>query len=631
MKSPEVILEKYWGYTSFRPLQKEIISSILEQKDTLALLPTGGGKSICYQVPALCSDGVCIVISPLISLMNDQVQHLKKIGIPSVALTSELKPKELLRVLDNIHFGKIKMVYLSPEKFQSEIIQNRISALKVNLIAIDEAHCVSEWGHDYRPSYLKLINIRSLFPKTPLLALTATATNQVVDDIKIYLGLSSDSIKFQQSYYRKNLSFNVHHTEDYLKKLLSIVDNIPTIIYVNNRKKTVQISNFLNKNKYKSTYYHAGIDIKQKEITFQEWFHEKSPIIVATSAFGMGIDKSNVRNVIHLQIPNSIENYVQETGRAGRDSKQAQIDLIIDPGSIEESKRFLEMSTPSILFITDIYIKLNTYFRISIGEKNAEAYLFSIQDFCQVYHLPVFETYSSLRILANEEIILWNENQYSKSSVQFTCSHEALMHYQDTNSFQVNLIKYLLRNHGGIADNPCNISEFRIARNIRIPIAVVHSKLKTLDQDGIISYHPSSTNNYIQFLVPREDKRTISPLSKRIQSLRKNKLRKMDAMIDYTINDTECRSSFLIHYFGEDIKADCGICDVCASRNDLIKYSISQINSSLLSFIKKNERSTIKELESLLPVKPEKIHFALRTLLDKKIISLNSQQEFEIA
>ena len=382
INSPEKILKEYWGFNAFRNPQKEIITSVLENTDTIALLPTGGGKSICFQVPALLKDGVCIVISPLIALMQDQVKNLKKRNIKALTIPSGSNQNEIITLFDNIKFGKVKFLYISPERLQTPLIQQKIKELQVNLVAIDEAHCISEWGHDFRPSYRSIKILKELLPTVNFIALTATANKRVLEDISTNLALSNHAL-FQKSFFKENLAYQIFKIEDKLSRLIQIFNKtkVPAIIYVNSRKKTVEISNFLHANKFKSTCYHAGLSPSEKQIAFEDWMSEKKPIIVATNAFGMGIDKPNVGLVIHYNLPASIENYVQETGRAGRNEKKSFGVLFFNENDLFLQKKQAENSIPTISEIKEVHRKLYQYFRIANGELLEEMFFFNFSEF----------------------------------------------------------------------------------------------------------------------------------------------------------------------------------------------------------------------------------------------------------
>ncbi len=461
------ILQHYWGHSSFRDPQQEIITSVIEGKNTIALLPTGGGKSICFQIPALVNDGVCIVISPLIALMQDQVDSLVNKGIKATVIPSGSSQDDIITLFDNIKFGKTKFLYVSPERLQSRFIQEKIKQLDVNLIAIDEAHCISEWGHDFRPSYQNISILKELHPDANIIALTATATKKVLNDIIVSLDLDEPKV-FKKSFYRENLAYQIFKTDDKLRKLKQIFTKTkaPAIVYVNSRVKTKDISAYLNANGFKSSFYHGGLSSLEKQISFDNWMTEKTPIIVATNAFGMGIDKPNVRVVIHINLPASIENYIQEAGRGGRNGNKAFSVVLTNENDIKLSKELLEKSLPAIDDIKLVHRKLYQHFQIAKGELIETAFDFNFLEFCNKYKLVANRTYNALQILNSNGIIELNNNFQQKSTIQFIVSSKQVLLYSQQNPSSKNFIQTLLRLYGGVFENPVKIDEFFIAKKV---------------------------------------------------------------------------------------------------------------------------------------------------------------------
>ncbi|MGY0408111.1 MAG: RecQ family ATP-dependent DNA helicase, partial [Polaribacter sp.] len=451
MISSEEILKKYWGFTEFRPPQKEIIEVLLAQNDAIVLLPTGGGKSVCFQVPALIQNGVCIVISPLIALMNDQVENLQKKNIKATTIPSGTHQNELITLFDNIKFGNYKFLYISPERLQSTFIQQKIKELNVNLIAVDEAHCISEWGHDFRPSYRNISLLRALKPTTNCVALTATANKRVLEDISENLTLQQPKI-FKKSFFKPHLAHQIFNIEDKLERLLQIFIKTKksAIIYTNLRKRTAEISTFLNANGFKSAYYHAGLSILEKQTAFDSWMTEKTPIIVATNAFGMGIDKPNVGLVIHFNLPSSIENYVQETGRAGRDKKKSFAVLLYNKHDILLFRELTKKSLPTIKEVKHTHRQLYQYFRIGNGELLEEAFHFNLLEFCSKYGFSVPKTDAILKILSNHRIIEIGNQYNQKSTLVFTANNATVLSFSKTNKSLKNYENILLRTYGGL-------------------------------------------------------------------------------------------------------------------------------------------------------------------------------------
>ena len=434
MFNAKQILIKYWGHTNFRPMQEEIIQSVLAKKDTLALLPTGGGKSVCFQIPCLMQDGICIVISPLISLMKDQVEHLKSKGIKSVAITSGMSKDEVDVALGNCIYGNYKFLYLSPERLQNKMVQERIRQMNVNLITVDEAHCISEWGYDFRPSYLHIAEIREVIPDVPILALTATATADIIDDIQDKL-LFSEKHLLQSSFVREYLSYVVINTENKKTKLVKILNHFKSsaIVYVGSRKETKKITQLLRTHNISSDYYHAGLDMDIRNQKQEKWTHNEIRVMVATNAFGMGIDKENVRVVVHINTPTSLEAYFQEAGRAGRDGKLAYAILLTNKSDVIDLNRFVLSQFPSVQEIRDCYQKIADYFHIAVDTAEGESFEFDINDFCERYNLKTYKTYIILKYLEKEEFIKLTDSIHSPSKLHFIVDNTELYHFQVAN------------------------------------------------------------------------------------------------------------------------------------------------------------------------------------------------------
>ncbi len=623
------ILQKYWKHPSFRKSQEEIIQNVLNKKDVIAILPTGGGKSICYQIPALLNDGVCIVISPLISLMQDQVNNLNKKEIKAIAITSKLTEHEIIVAFDNIRFGQIKFLYLSPEKLQSEFIQQKIKQLNVNLIAIDEAHCISQWGHDFRPSYLDLNILREIHPKTPFIALTATATKQVTSDISSLLKFENPII-FKESFERKNLAYQVFETEDIYHKLKRILTKIkaPTIIYVNTRNRTKEVSDYLNSIGYYSTFYHGGLALPQKELAFSDWMSEKKRIIVATNAFGMGIDKENVKIVIHLEIPNSIENYVQEAGRAGRNGKKAFSVVLYNQSIIYNFKKTILKNINEIEYIKEIYKHLNQHLQIAKGELTDRKYLFNLQDFCNKYKLNTYKTYNALQILEKESILTYTQNLNKSSKIRFIIDNEQVLNYTKKHPKYRNIIQLILRSYGGIFENNTNINEHYLSSKLKTKKSIITNTLKQIEKDRIIQYSNYSNTTEIQFLVMREDQITINNISRSIHQRNTIKQKKADAILNYITNNTKCRNIILHEYFEEVITINCGICDVCIKEKNK-KVNLKSVTEKILSLLSHNEEISSKEMVVLLNIKEENLIASLKILLEMNKIKLTQTNSYK--
>ncbi|OCK42132.1 DEAD/DEAH box helicase [Tenacibaculum soleae] len=619
------ILQHYWGYTSFRAPQQKIITTVLNGKNTIALLPTGGGKSICFQVPALVNEGVCIVISPLIALMQDQVDSLINKGIKATTIPSGSSQDAIITLFDNIRFGNIKFLYLSPERLQSSFIQKKIKQLNVNLIAIDEAHCISEWGHDFRPSYQNIAILKELHPTTNIIALTATATKKVIDDIIISLGIENPTI-FKKSFFRENLAYQIFNTDDKLGKLHQIFTKTkaPAIVYVNSRAKTKDICAYLNVNGFKSTYYHGGLSNTEKQLSFDNWITEKTPIIVATNAFGMGIDKPNVKVVIHLNLPASIENYIQEAGRGGRNGKKAFSVVLSNKSDLKFSKDLLEKSLPTIDEIKFVHQKLYQHFQIAKGEFIETSFSFNLLEFCNKYKLVPNKGHNILQLLNSNGIIELNSNFNQKSTIQFIATSKQVIRYSQQNSSSKNFIQTLLRLYGGVFENLIKIDEFYIAKKIGITSLQVFKELENLVTHNLAEYNKTTNNIELFFLHPREDDKTINRVSKNIKIYLNQKKQKNNDLLQFIKNDETCRSIQLLRYFDEKFTKKCGICDVCLNEKQIININPDII----IKLLEKNTSLTVQQICTQLNQKEANILILLRELLSEEKISVTNNKYF---
>lgn len=564
MISPKEILHKYWGHSEFRPFQEDIISSILSNKNTVSLLPTGGGKSICFQIPALIQKGVCIVISPLTALMQDQVSGLNKKGVKAMRIPPKSSQDEIITLFDNLKFGNYKFLYLSPERLQSLFIQQKIKELNVSFIAIDEAHCISEWGHDFRPSYRNIGIIRELLPNKAITALTATANQKVIDDIILNLKIKNAEV-FKQSFIRDNLAYQVFKVEDKLNHLIQIFKKTkkPAIVYINSRRRSEEISNFLNANNFESNFYHAGLSSEHKKIAFDNWMSEKTPIIVATNAFGMGIDKSNVGVVIHLNIPSSIENYMQEAGRAGRNGEKAFSVVLQSKEDIHLFKRQLDRNLPTIIEVKEIYNKLFQHFQIANGELIDDSFQFNSIEFCKKYNFSTSKVNACLKILSNQGILNIHTDFNKKSNLQLITTSKQLINFTKKSHKLYQLISTIMRSYSGLFEQETKIDEYFIAKKVGITKDLVVTYLTKLEKEELLIYKKVTSNSEIVFLHPRENDLTINRNSKEIVNYLMQKRKKSADMIDFIKNDKSCRSIQLLSYFDEKITKTCGICDVC--------------------------------------------------------------------
>lgn len=629
-KDPKDILKTYWGFSEFKASQEQIITAILEKKDVLALLPTGGGKSLCFQIPALAVDGICIVVSPLIALIKNQVDTLKNKGIKALSLTGSISQDALIDLLDNCLYGNYKFLYLSPERLQQELIRDRIQQMNVNLIAIDEAHCISQWGNDFRPAYLDCAVLRELAPTAPIIALTATATAVVANDIVQNLQLKNPLIE-KTSFSRDNISFSVQWDEDKAHQLKEILSktNQSAIVYVRTRRLANDLSNLLLQHKISSTFYHGGLTKKEKDNRLELWLQDKLKVMVATNAFGMGIDKPDVGVVIHYQIPDSIENYFQEAGRAGRDGGAAKAILLTNKADeIQVKKQFLS-GLPDVAFLKLLYNKLNNYFQISFGELRNEPYLLNFNAFCGTYKLNSFLTYNALRILDQNSVLALSESFSKKTSIQFIATKNQIFDYLETYRKSAPIVQTILRTYGGIFEYDTKINTWSIAKKANVSEAQITNILKQLEKDEIITYTAQHNDMEIVFLVPREDDRTIHQFAKKVEALIQQKTIHIDAMLAYIMNDTKCRSQQLLSYFGEN-RDKCGKCDICTSAVPIDDIIIELAKEAILKTLKKEPQSS-RELIKLVLYKEEAIFSALQSLLENEEITLNTTNQYKIS
>ncbi|MCL4132142.1 UNVERIFIED_CONTAM: hypothetical protein GTU68_038405 [Idotea baltica] len=588
-------------------------------------MPTGGGKSICYQIPALLKPGVCLVISPLIALMNDQVNNLKEKGIKAIAITSNLNQEQAIQAFDNLQFGNYKFLYLSPEKLQSDFIQEKLKQLEINLVAVDEAHCISEWGHDFRPAYLKIPILKELNINAPILALTATATNRVLEDLMKNLEIQ-DAVVFKQSLVRKNLALNISRHQDVYFEIKKILKHLKqtAIIYVNSRRRAQDFSNHLNKSNFKSSYYHAGLSNEEKQRSFENWMEEKTPIIVATNAFGMGIDKDNVQLIIHVDLPFSLENYMQEAGRAGRDGNKASSMLFANEHTINNLQNQYKKGVVTTEFIKEIYKKLNQYFYVALGEYPTQLFEFDLTTFCSTYKTNILKTYNTLKLLEREQILSFTEGFNKQSTLKFVMPPNSVLDYAERTNNK--LVKLILRTHGGIFDHFIKINESALAQKLVKQTTEIKNNLIQLEKDGLIVYKCNNKTSHLQFLVPREDDRTINAISRDIEHYNLIKSKKINAIIEYAKNETTCRSKFLLSYFDEKLETNCGICDICLS-NQNKSLKTSELNDQIITLLKTKNELSSKEISSLLNTPSSMLLKSLQNLLNTDRIAINSQNK----
>jgi ATP-dependent DNA helicase RecQ len=609
-----------WGYRQFRPMQEDIISSVLSGKDTLALLPTGGGKSVCFQVPALAVEGICIVVSPLIALMKDQVEQLKRRHINAIAIYSGMSKREIDIALDNCVFGQVKFLYVSPERLKTDIFRERLKRMKVGLLAVDEAHCISQWGYDFRPPYLEIAEIRELIPEVPVIALTATATDVVKLDIQEKLLFKQGQV-FQKSFARANLSYSCFHEEDKERKMLDILTKVPgtAIVYVRSRKRTKEISEFLRKNRIRADYYHAGLPNEIRAQKQDDWIKNKTRVIVATNAFGMGIDKPDVRVVIHMDLPDNPEAYYQEAGRAGRDEKKAYAVVLYNDSDLSDLELRLEQSYPAIELMRRVYQSLANYLKIAVGSSQLASYDFDIEDFQKKYDLPAITTYHALKKLELEGFLQLNESFYSPSKVMFTVDNKRLYEFQVANYALDPLIKVLLRMYGGeMFINYIQISERSTARNMQRSELDIIQMLLRLQELDIISYDKQKDKPQVTFMTERYDAARLPINVQQLEERKKIDQAKLKAMTAYVQHLFRCRTALLLEYFGEIAEADCGVCDNCLKKkkNGILQEKPGLYRTKILDALASGSVAAEVLARTVNPTKEQEVLQAIRVMLD---------------
>ncbi len=625
MFSPREILQKYWGYDAFRPMQEDIILSVLDGRDTLALLPTGGGKSICFQVPALCREGICLVISPLIALMKDQVHNLDRRGISAAAIYSGMSHRQIDMVFENACNGQYKFLYVSPERLQTPMARERIKRMNVNLLAIDEAHCISQWGYDFRPPYLKIADLRVLIPKVPVLALTATATAAVLEDIQEKLAFKAKNV-FRQSFVRSNLSYSVLYEDRKRDKLLDILRRVPGtgIVYARSRGETKEIAHFLRQNGIQADFYHAGLPGEERSAKQEAWVDGKTRIIVSTNAFGMGIDKPDVRIVVHLSLPDTLEGYFQEAGRGGRDGLKSYATLLYAPGDGAALRFHLQAAFPALELVRRVYQALGSHTQIAIGAGEGESFDFDLSNFCHLFKFDQAPTHSALRLLELEGWIFMSDASASPARAHVTATREVMYDYQLRNKQADTVLKTLLRAYPGMQSDFVDISEMVIAKYAKFPAEVVQKVLQTAHNEGILLYEPRKEKPQLTFTRARVAAENLTI------DLEKFKLRKQRAeeRLDRAIRFAEtrqCRSQQLLVYFDEPDSQTCGICDVCTGRHKV------ELTTSAFDKYEKKIREVLRDealpLEEILaafsPKRQAEVANALSYLLDEGKLTLD--------
>lgn len=587
------ILRQYWGYDDFRGIQREIIESIGSGNDTLGLMPTGGGKSITFQVPALAQEGTCIVITPLIALMKDQVDNLRRRGIRAAAIYSGLTHEEIITTLENCIFGGIRILYVSPERLSSELFQTKLRHMKVSFITVDEAHCISQWGYDFRPSYLEIAKIRKLLPGVPVLALTATATPQVVEDIQEKLGFppvnqtEEKPHVFRMSFERKNLAYVVRNTADKREELIHILSSMKgsAIVYARSRRRTKEFADFINEAGITATFYHAGLDSVVKDDRQKAWQEDKVRVMVATNAFGMGIDKPDVRLVIHIDSPDSIEAYFQEAGRAGRDGLKAYAVLLYNNADQRKLEKRIADTFPEKDYIREVYEHLAYFYQIGVGSGYNHTFEFNIDQFCHTFHHFPIQVDSALKILTRAGYIEYTEEQDNQARVMFTVSRNDLYRLENNTPNEEKVITTLLRNYGGLFTDYNYIDEAFLASQCGLQPHQVYMVLKSLSQRHILHFIPQKKTPYIRYTQRREDKEHIQLMPDVYEKRKQQYIERIHAMVNYADCDHICRSRYLLRYFGEDNDHDCRQCDVCLSHRPQGIVSEPSFNTAMEQII----------------------------------------------
>jgi len=616
------ILQRYWGYDDFRGIQRDIIESISSGHDTLGLMPTGGGKSITFQVPALAMEGVCIVITPLIALMKDQVHHLRQIGIRAEAIYSGMQHDDILRILENCILGKVKLLYVSPERLGSQLFQKKLSHMQVSFITVDEAHCISQWGYDFRPSYLDIANIRVIHPNVPVLALTATATPKVVEDI--CQKLEGTFNVFRMSFERQNLAYLVLNTPDKHYELIHQLEGISgsAIVYVRSRRHAREIAEHLTEAGLSATFYHAGLDHADKDSRQRAWLHDRVRIMVATNAFGMGIDKADVRVVIHYDCPDSIEAYFQEAGRAGRDGQPARALLLYNSSDNGKLMKRIDDTYPEKAYIKTVYEHLAYYYQIATGDGYGVTHEFHIEEFCQRFHHFPIRVHAALQILDRAGYIAYDEEADHQARVRFLVSREDLYRLSQVTPDEERVIIALLRNYGGLFADYGFIDEGVVAQQAGLTQPQTYDILKALSERRLLSFIPRKQIPYIRYCQRREDAEHVM-IPRQVYEDRLEQYReRIHAMLRYAQSTDRCRSRQLLEYFGEQTSHDCGQCDVCLQDRGLLvtEAGQQQARQQILALLADGKRHHITELFRLqLPT--EELNAALTSLVQEENIS----------
>jgi ATP-dependent DNA helicase RecQ len=619
------ILKQYWGYDNFRGIQEEIIQSIGKGHDTLGLMPTGGGKSITFQVPALAQEGLCLVVTPLIALMKDQVRNLRERGIKAIAVYSGMSQEEIIVALENCIFGDYKFLYISPERLDTEIFQTKLRHMKISMITVDESHCISQWGYDFRPAYLKIADIRKMLPGTPVLALTATATPEVVKDIQQKLAFGEDSQTFRMSFERKNLAYIVRRTENKQEELLHILNKVngSAIVYTRNRKRTREVAELLTNNHITATFYHAGLNNDVKDQRQKSWLTGESRVMVATNAFGMGIDKPDVRIVIHIDMPDSPEAYFQEAGRAGRDGNKAYAVLLYTKTDKTNLSRRITDTFPDKEYIRNVYESINYYYQMAMGDGMGCMYAFNIDEFCRNFKYFPIQVDSALKILTRAGYLEYTDEQDNASRVIFTLRRDELYKLQEYSADTEKLINVILRSYTGLFTDYAFINEETLSIRTGLSRQEVYDILVMLTKRHILHYIPRKKTPYIIYTRERQEKERIHLSNEVYEKRKESYTSRIKAMIEYASAEDNCRSRMLLRYFGEKNEHNCGQCDFCLQMHEtgLRKGEFQDIQEQIVAFLSESP-CTVTDLCHKLPFEEDKTKQIVSFLVSEEIIHL---------